>query len=199
MYPYTPTHAALKLHPRLARLDDLNRNATHRWITPGFSASTAYISLSPGLICVFDQPGREALNHQDIGALGLTAHQAWNAAAQTLRVTALRKDGVEFPARPAAVALGATCPPGLEVGGTGVPPAAWLAHPRTFTMLDAHFRCVLDHAGPLTYLSRDQQELFVFTADTEEVTSALGHRGVMRYSLGFPLLVHREAAVTART
>lgn len=182
-----------QLNPRLARRDEITAGGSKAWITPGFSASTAFISLSPGLVCVFDSADGTVdgapLTHQQIGSLGLTAHQAWNAAADTLRTTAVTESGVEFWSRPAAVELGDGAPPGVEVRGGAHTAAAWLAHPRTFEIIDTHFSTVLAPSSELSYFSRDQRELFIFDAHRDDIRRALGPVSLMRYSLGFPLLL----------
>lgn len=191
---FTPLDA---LRPRLALRNDLTASGSRAWITPGFGASTAYISLSPGLVCVFDSPECSGLTHQQIGKLGASAHMAWNAAARALRATAVRATGIEFHVRPASVALSPAAPEGVEVRGLDSPPASWLAHPLTFATINAHFAAVWDTQSPLTYYSRDQRELFVFTSPEDEVVALLGARGVLRYSLGFPLVVKQESAMAA--
>lgn len=182
-----------QLLPRLARREDITASGSKAWITPGFSASTAFISLSPGLVCVFDGVGAdghaEGLTHQQIGSLGLTAHQAWNAAADTLRATAVAANGVEFWSRPASVALGDGAPHGIEVRGGVHTAAAWLSHPKTFEVIHRHFRTVLAPESELSYYSRDQRELFIFDAHRDVVAQRLGTAPLMRYSLGFPLLL----------
>ena len=196
-YPVSPFAPApfphQQLHPRLARREEITAGGAKAWITPGFSASTAFISLSPGLVCVFDRIAAaghgEALTHQQIGSLGLTAHQAWNAAAETLRATAVTEGDVEFWSRPATVALGDGAPPGVEIRGGTHTAAAWLAHPRTFEVIHRHFSTVLAPTGELSYFSRDQRELFIFDAHRDDITRALGPVALMRYSLGFPLLL----------
>ena len=52
---------------RLARLDNQEYRAC---IRSGFGSSTAFISLSPGLVCVFDSPTASGLTHQEVGAGG---------------------------------------------------------------------------------------------------------------------------------
>lgn len=188
-----------RITPRLARRDGVAPASSRAWITPGFGASTAFISLSPGLVCVFDAPGRAGLTHQDIGALGMSTHQAWNAAAGTLLNTATSGNCLQVWVRDAAVALGEGAPRGVEIRGGAVPAASWLAHPRTFNALQAHCTGVFEAQGrspqrELTYLSRDQRELFVFAAPAHDVAQALGPAGVVRYSLGFPLLYAPRAA-----
>lgn len=182
-----------RLLPRLARREDITGSGSKAWITPGFSASTAFISLSPGLVCVFDgvaTDGHSAgLTHQQIGTLGLTAHQAWNAAADTLRATAVAGGGVEFWSRPASVALGDDAPHGIEIRGGVHTAAAWLAHPKTFEIIHRHFVTVLAPESELSYFSRDQRELFIFDAHRDDIAQCLGSVPLMRYSLGFPLLL----------
>lgn len=171
---------------RLAHLDNAGSRAS---IQAGFAASTAYISLSPGLVCMFDSPSGTGLTHQDIGAAGFSAHQLWNAAAAQLTEKAQRPHGAEFLVRCPSVALGGTdLPRGFEVDGHGIPAAWWLAHPRPFSLLHRHFEAVLRPGTGLVYASRDGRELFVFDADASELSARLPGADVWTYSVGFPLL-----------
>lgn len=161
-------------------------------------ASAAFISLSPGLVCQFTAPTGATVTHQQVGALGLTAHQAWDLVARSLLATAQRGDGVEFWVRPAATRLPELADTGLagyEVRGAAAPPAAWLAHPTTFSTLQRHFAHVFGTDGELTYYTRDKRELFVFDAPADDVAAVLGAEGVVEYSLGFPLLRRRHPAI----
>lgn len=189
-----PTFTDHQLFPRLARRDQLGSGGAKAWITPGFGASTAYISLSPGLVCTFEGTDGHVLTHQEIGSLGLTVHQAWNKAALSLRATVATRTGVEFFSRPASVTLGPDAPGGVEIRGGSHTAAAWCAHPSTFGLVHAHFSAVLNPRRGLTFFSRDQRELFIFDADQFDVARALGHDGVLLYSLGFPLLVSTSVA-----
>lgn len=183
-HPLPPT---ISLTPRLARRGDLGPRS---WLTPGFGASTAYINLSPGLVCVFDTPHSAGLTHQEVGCTGLSVHQAWNAAADELVPRAVTDSGVEFLVRDPTIALGPSeLPPGYEVDGHGAPAAAWLAHPKTFTVLHRHFESVMAPQHGLVYATRDDKELFVFDAPVEDVRAHLGTAAVMTYSVGFPLLL----------
>lgn len=127
--------------------------------------------------------------------MGMTPQSAWNAAAAGLVASARTAKGVEFYARPAYVTLGPEAPRGYEVRGKGATAAAWLSHPRAFSTLRTHFTSVIEPAGELVYFTRDCRELFVFDATEEQVAAALGSFGVVRYSLGFPLLLTRDSAM----
>lgn len=175
---------------RLARVDSAETRAC---IAAGFASSTAFISLSPGLVCVFDSPTASGLTHQEIGAAGLSAHQLWNAAADQLAGRAQRPEGAEFLVRCPSAALDcAELPRGFEVDGHGVPAAWWLAHPQPFTLLQRHFEAVLKPEHGLVYATRDARELFVFDAEPAEVARCLPGADVMSYSVGFPLLCHAK-------
>lgn len=189
------THpTSLPVTARLARLADATARSGG-WLAPGFSSSTAYIHLSQGLVCVFDAdpPNADAqgLTHQQVGAAGMSVHQVWNAAADQLAKRAHRPHGIEFMVRCPTAQLGADrpLPRGYEVDGHGVPAAAWLAHPKTFTVLHRHFESVMEPTCGLVYASRDLKELFVFDASVEQVAAACGARAVLTYSVGFPLLL----------
>lgn len=184
-----------RLFPRLARRDPSVAGGAKAWLTPGFDASTAFVSLSPGLVCAFEGPNGEVLTHQEVGELGLSPHQAWNAAARSLRATAVTASGVQFFSRPASVILGSHAPRGVEVRGDANTAAAWCAHPLTFGMLHAHFSSILSPTQDLVFFSRDQRELFVFDADQFDVVRALGPEGVLLFSLGFPLLARTRVSL----
>lgn len=183
-----PTTASLPaLTPRLVRRDPAA--SPRSWLTPGFGASAAFINLSPGLVCAFDGPTGEAVTHQELGAAGMTAHQAWNAVAEDLAPRAFRDTGVEFMVRPPSVALGtAHLPRGFEVGGHDCHPASWLAHPKTFTILHRHFESVLQPAHELVYVTRDGKDLFVFDGDVDAQLPLPANSSAVTYSVGFPLL-----------
>lgn len=175
---------------RLARLDGAQSRAC---IQAGFGSSTAFISLSPGLVCVFDSPTASGLTHQEVGAAGLSTHQLWNAAAEQLTGRAQRAEGVEFLVRCPSVAIDCEhLPRGFEVDGHGVPAASWLAHPQPFTLLHRHFEAVMRPDTGLVYASRDGRELFVFDAAVAEVAACLPGANVATYSVGFPLLRHAK-------
>ncbi|WP_291313044.1 hypothetical protein [Corynebacterium sp. UBA2622] len=152
----------------------------------GFASSAAFIALSPALVCVLDSPTASAATHQEIGAAGFTVHQAWNRAAEVLLEAASASAGAEFWVRGAQSVLGDAAPPGLQVRGDA---ARWLAHPRLFSVLHSHFSEVLRPERGLTYLTRDCRELFVFDAPAGALARVAGSPSVMRYSLGFPLLL----------
>ncbi|SDR89262.1 hypothetical protein [Corynebacterium timonense] len=163
---------------------------------PGFASSTASITLSPGLICVLargEDPAGAPATHQHVGAAGLTVHQAWNAAAAHRLATsdAISGNALRFWVRDARATLGPDAPPGVEVRGDA---ASWLAHPRLFAPLDAHFTHVLRPQHGLAYLTRDCRDLFVVDAADADLRRLLDLPTVppaavcTRYSLGFPLL-----------
>lgn len=177
---------------RLARLDTIGAPGR---LARGFGASTAFLSLSPGLACVFADPDGAALTHQALGAAGMSAHQLWNAAAAELAARAHTERGVEFLVRSPAVTCAAACggaelPRGFEVAGHGVAAAHWLAHPQTFTLLHRHFEAVLYPEAMLAYATDDGERLFVFDAAPHAVAAALPRADVVTYSVGFPLLYH---------
>ncbi|WP_392398913.1 hypothetical protein ACF3NP_02360 [Corynebacterium lehmanniae] len=184
LQPAPAPAAAITL--RLARVDSAETRAC---IAAGFGASTAFISLSPGLVCVFDSPTATGLTHQEVGAAGVSAHQLWNAAAAQLVSRAQRDNGVEFLVRcPSAALACEELPHGFEVDGHSAPAAWWLAHPQPFTLLHRHFEAVLRPETGLTYATRDGRELFVFDAHAEDVARCLPGADVLSYSVGFPLL-----------
>lgn len=188
-------HAPVPATAITLRLAHVDGAATRARIAAGFSTSTAFISLSPGLVCVFDSPTSTGLTHQEVGAAGVSAHQLWNAAAEQLISRAQRDDGVEFLVRCPSVALDCDeLPRGFEVDGHDSPAAWWLSHPRPFTLLHRHFEAVLRPETGLVYATRDWRELFVFDADADEVARQLPGANVLAYSVGFPLLRHAKSS-----
>lgn len=188
-------HAPVPATAITLRLAHVDGAATRARIAAGFSTSTAFISLSPGLICVFDSPDSTGLTHQEVGAAGVSAHQLWNVSAEQLIYRAQRDDGVEFLVRCPSVALDCDeLPRGFEVDGHDSPAAWWLSHPRPFTLLHRHFEAVLRPETGLVYATRDWRELFVFDADADEVAQHLPGANVLAYSVGFPLLRHAKSS-----
>ena len=172
--------------PRLARRCEVTSSSSRAWLTPGFGASTAYISLAPGLVCVFDSDSVQGLTHQFIGAMGLTVHQAWNSAARTLS-TDLLEGRVTLDYELAEDSLGSVVPNGVRVRSSAGYAASWLAHPQLFSTLYSHVDRVLLPHHELLFYSRDQQELYVFDAPLDDVLRLAKPEHVMRYSVGFPL------------
>ncbi|MGV0373242.1 hypothetical protein ACUY2A_07640 [Corynebacterium pilbarense] len=188
-------HAPVPATAITLRLAHVDGAATRARIAAGFSTSTAFISLSPGLMCVFDSPGSTGLTHQEVGAAGVSVHQLWNVAAEQLISHAQRDDGVEFLVRCPSVALDCDeLPRGFEVDGHDSPAAWWLSHPRPFTLLHRHFEAVLRPETGLVYATRDWRELFVFDADADEVAGRLPGANVLVYSVGFPLLRNAKSS-----
>lgn len=163
-------------------------SSSRTWLTPGYSTSTAFINLSPGLVCVFAGADGPALTHQQVGEAAPSTRQLWNDAADQLARRALVDTGIEFLVRCPSVVLGETHLRGYEVDGHGVPAASWLAHPKTFTLLHRHFESVLQPAHELVYVTLDERDLFVFDAPAADVAALLPRAAVLTYSVGFPLL-----------
>lgn len=190
MTTHMPTTCApsilVPILPRLARRCEVTSSSSRAWLTPGFGASTAYISLAPGLVCVFDSDSVQGLTHQFIGAMGLTVHQAWNSAARTLS-TDLLEGRVTLDYELAEDSLGSVVPKGVRVRSSAGYAASWLAHPQLFSTLYSHVDRVLLPHHELLFYSRDQQELYVFDAPLDDVLRLAKPEHVMRYSVGFPL------------
>ena len=155
------------------------------WASPGSSASPAYISLSRDHVALLKTTDGRLLTPIDLGQMELSTRQAWDTAADALLST--QKGRIEFTVRNATFALGDTAPRGLEVRGGTHPPAAWLAHPRTFSVLHTHFTDVLSPQTGLVFVTRDHKELFVLDADAHEVKERFPRAAVFTYSLGFPI------------
>lgn len=165
------------------------------WAYPGSSSKPAYISLSRDHVALFKASDGRFLTPIDLGRMELSTRQAWDAAAGTLLCT--QTDKIEFTVRNASFALGDDAPRGLEVHGGEHPPAAWLAHPRTFQVLHSHFTDVLTPAAPLVFVTRDHKELFVFDAEPADVRACAPAATVFTYSFGFPVS-HRKRRTSER-
>lgn len=165
------------------------------WACPGSSSKPAYISLSRDHVALLKAPDGRLLTPIDLGRMELSTRQAWDAAADALLRT--QSDRIEFTVRNASFALGDDAPRGLEVHGGEHPPAAWLAHPRTFQVLHSHFTEVLSPAAPLLFATRDHKELFVFDAEPAEIKACAPAATVFTYSFGFPVC-HRNRRASER-
>lgn len=155
------------------------------WASPGSSVSPAYISLSRDHVALLKAPDGRLLSPIDLGQMELSTRQAWDAAAETLLRT--QRGQIKFTVRNASFALGDSAPRGFEVHGDSHPPAAWLAHPRTFNVLHTHFSDVLSPRVGLVFLTRNHRELFVLDAEAHDVRELFPRAAVFTYSLGFPV------------
>lgn len=101
--------------------------------------------------------GDRAAAHDDIAALGVSLHQAWDRAAASLLSTAQRARGTRFRTR-AASALHACFrgEPVWQVDCPGSPITAWLAHPYPFTVLHRHLTALGKGAQPWYFAPRPE-------------------------------------------
>lgn len=160
----------------------------HTWANRGSSTSPAYISLSRDHVALLRAPDGRLLTPIDLGQMELSTREAWDSAADTLLRT--QTSQIEFTVRNASFGLGDKSPRGLEVRGGAHPPAAWLAHPWTFTLIHAHFSAVLSPRENLVFVSRDHRDLFVLDSDAHTVSALFPRAAVFTYSLGFPVSHH---------
>ncbi|GAA1474158.1 hypothetical protein P4N68_00295 [Corynebacterium felinum] len=77
------------------------------------------------------------LSYDQISAMGLSLRQVWNRAADSMIAAELESPGVAVRTRPSRVLTGVDSP-GLQVAFRHSPAPAWLAHPRTFSVLHYH-------------------------------------------------------------
>ncbi|KQB85261.1 hypothetical protein [Corynebacterium oculi] len=93
--------------------------------------------------------------HDEIAALGMSLHQAWDRAAARLLGTAQRAQGTQFRTR-AATALHPCFrgQPVWQVDCPGSPATAWLAHPYPFTVLHRHLTFLGKGAQPWYFAPR---------------------------------------------
>ncbi len=134
------------LSPTLRPLDQLH---SHGLSDDGFCDSLAYVTLSRELGAGMSCNGT-LLSHRGLGELDLSAHRAWDLAADNLLRAAQTGEGTCFLTRPATGVLGDGAP-GLQVATPGAHVTDWLAHPHTFTVLNDHL--IHLSGGPVTYLA----------------------------------------------
>ncbi len=91
--------------------------------------------------CAVILAGSKPLSCTSLGRSGLSEQAAWDGAAQNLLALASSADGLRFFTRPHSA--------GLEVAVDGSSASAWLAHPRTFTVLLRHLAGLLDCPYPV--------------------------------------------------
>lgn len=214
--PASPTHRArgsaicLEAATLQPRLHHHKWSAKVRLSDDGFCDSPARIALSHTLTMGLSSNGR-TLSYRGLAELGLSTRQAWDLAADNLVVAARTPQGTRFHIRDAAripqitTQVTSRLPENsaLQVRTPGAPVTAWLAHPRTFTILNNHLEDLL---GPeLIYLAptvdlllalpthdRARTVLERWSAQTpgEQIATA-----ALRYSAGFPT----PAPTTVRT
>lgn len=168
----------------------------------GFSDSLAYIALSHELCTGFISAGRD-VSYRGLGELDLSAHRAWDLAADNLVEATRTRRGIRFLTRPAHLVLGPGAP-GLQVATPGHQVSAWLAHPHTFTILDTHLAGLV--GGPVAYLVPTPSVLLALPlADVDTWVDAAARLATgpallevaVRWAHGFPTAVSRSALMTA--
>lgn len=102
------------------------------------------------------------LSYRGLAELGLSTRLAWDIAADNLITSARRPAGTRFYLRTARIITGLDTT-ALQVRVPGAPVTAWLAHPRTFTILHRHLEQQLG-ATPV-YLAPLEDLLIAFPAD----------------------------------
>ncbi|MDO5668865.1 MAG: hypothetical protein Q4G50_02555 [Corynebacterium sp.] len=120
----------------------------HRGLSDdGFCDTIASISLSRDLSATFTCGGAD-ISYRGLSELHLSAHGAWELSASNLIERARTPEGINVRTRPAHHLLGAGAA-GLQVALPGAPATSWLAHPRTFRILDDHLAELL--GGPVVW------------------------------------------------
>ncbi len=201
---------AASLQPRLHNHD---WTAKVRLSDDGFCDSTAHINLSYTLTMGLTSGGR-TLSHRAVAELGLSTRQAWDLAADNLVVAARSPQGTRFYLRDAhqITQIRNADRSAVQVKVPGAPITAWLAHPRTFTILNNHLEELLGpnliYLAPLSDLllvlpasskKRTQLEAWATTAFAGETPWELSGKGCVGgeqilsspliYRLGFPSMV----------
>ena len=125
-------HAAT-FQPRLYSHHSAQRT---RLSTDGFCDTPATLNLSQELYMGLSH-GNATISYRALAELELTTRQAWDQAAHNLIGRASTPEGIRFDIR-SAQATTRISAPALEVRVPGAPITAWLAHPRTFHILNQH-------------------------------------------------------------
>lgn len=158
----TPTTAmslrAAAIQPRLHNQTWAERV---RLSDDGFNDSTASINLSHTLKMGLSADGA-TLSYRGLAELGLSTRQAWDLSADNLVVAARRPQGTRFYLRD-AVQTTLIDAPSIQIRVPGAPVTAWLAHPRTFTILNKHLE---QRLGPnITYWAPLSDLLIAVSSD----------------------------------
>ncbi|MCK2199467.1 hypothetical protein [Corynebacterium callunae] len=173
-----------------------------RWTTrcrlsdDGFCDSPAHLNLSAELYMGLSSRSK-TLSFRAVGELGLSIRQAWDVAADNLVALAQDGQGVRFDLRNASLSTDIDTY-ALEVKVPGSPITAWLAHPRTFSILHRHLESRL--GKNLHYLASASATLIAIPAGAAEIPQLLSwahsqsdvnaQQGLVdkliNYHLGFP-------------
>lgn len=175
----------------------------HSWVQrsglsdDGFCDTIAYIALSRELCATFTCHGAD-VSYRGLGDLDLSAHRAWDRAAANLIASAQTAEGIQVRTRPAEILLGPGVK-GLQVALPGAPVSAWLAHPRTFAVLDEHLATLLGE--PVAWLVLTESTLVaVGRGDVDkqgwDLSGALAPVPLVRRH-GFPAAVSSPTPVAA--
>ena len=137
----------------------------------------AHVPLSPELAAVITADAHE-LSVTDLGLAGLSERAAWERASANLMSLAGSSEGLRFYTRRRGEAL--------EIAVDGAEASAWLAHPRTFTVLDRHLGELLDTDSPVFALLDDGRLLAA--PDTASADAACPGALLVAWRRGFPQL-----------
>lgn len=149
----------------------------------------ATLALSAHLEVGFYARG-EMLSCDALMRMGVSIREIWDGIAASMLATARDAHGVVLRTRPASVALPYEGP-GVEVDMQGSVPAAWLAHPRTATVLLQHFQVKFHQ--PVRFFSPDAKRLFVFPASvaTMHLTRWAEEMFGAPFGLAYPCAIER--------
>lgn len=134
---------ASQIHPRLHNQQWFE---SKRVSTDGFCDQPAKLNLSHSLYMGLSS-GKATLSYRALAEVGLSIRQAWDQGATNLIQSATTLEGVRIDLRTADFLTGIKLPKNrsktlqgtaLEIRIPGAPVTSWLAHPRTFTLLNNH-------------------------------------------------------------
>lgn len=192
--PGTGLHVG-SLQPRLHRQGWAE---SARLSDDGFCDTAASINLSVSLQMGLSA-GARTLSFRGLAELGLGTRLAWDISADNLIAAAAHPAGTRFYLRDAEATTAITAS-ALQIRVPGAPVTAWLAHPRTFTILHRHVEKQL--GAEVTYFAPLEDVLLAVASDSPELENFgkwaqatmsehtnTGERisaAPLRYRLGFP-------------
>lgn len=153
---------------------------------PDSSRAAASITLSRELDAVLTR-GSHLQTPADLGRAGLSVQAAWDESAANLMALATVGQCVRFWLRPAPDSGTGARSGWFEVAVGGAAAPRWLAHPRPFTLLDAHLTRQLGARPHYRWGSETDRTLFVTPQPSAVAADGPEFSGAVVYSAGFPI------------
>lgn len=148
---------------------------------PAHVGGAAAVALSAHLDAVITRGGVE-LTREDIGRTGISLRRAWDEAAGNLIALATRNGAIPVALAPAAAWESSGW---FELSVTGTRATSWLAHPRTFTVVDEFLATRLGERPHYLLLDPAAATVLVTGGPTAPLNG--GGDDVVVYQAGFPV------------